>query len=130
MKIYLSGPITGKASYAASFRELARSCRRKFGGDVTLLDPTRHPTGLRPAEYMRLAFADIDAADVVLQGQDWYLSPGARLERDYACYTGTQIGVASWWDSEEERREMERLVLGKCDGGASGDDGRKHDGTR
>ena len=45
------------------------------------------------------------------------------MERDYACYTGTQIEVAYWWDSEEERREMERIVLGKCDGGASGDDG-------
>lgn len=30
---------------------------------------------------------------------------------------GTQIGVAYWWDSEEERREMERIVMRECDGG-------------
>lgn len=130
MKVYLSGPITGKAAAAADFEKLAQAARERYGADAVILSPMRHPAGLTPAAYMRMAFADIDAADVVLQGQDWYLSPGARLERDYACYTGTQIGVASWWDSEEERREMERLVLGKCDGGASGDDGRKHDGTR
>lgn len=123
MTIYLSGPITGKAAAAADFMKLAQSARRRYGADAVILSPMRHPAGLTPAAYMRLAFADIDAADVVLQGQDWYRSPGARLERDYACYTGTRIEVAYWWDSEEEWREMERIVLGKCDGGASGDDG-------
>lgn len=123
MIIYLSGPITGKAAAAADFKKLAQSARRRYGADAVILSPMRHPAGLTPAAYMRLAFADIDAADVVLQGQDWYRSPGARMERDYACYTGTRIEVAYWWDSEEEWREMERIVLGKCDGGASGDDG-------
>lgn len=106
MTIYLSGPITGKAEAAADFEQLAQSARRRYGADAVILSPMRHPAGLTLASYMRLAFADIDAADVVLQGPDWYLSPGARLERDYARYTGTQMGVAYWWDSEEERREM------------------------
>lgn len=123
MTIYLSGPITGKASTAADFEQLATAARERYGADAVILSPMRHPAGLTPAAYMRLAFADIDATNVVLQGRDWYLSFGARMERDYACYTGTQIEVAYWWDSEEKWREMERIVLGKCDGGASGDDG-------
>lgn len=103
MKIYLSGPITGKASYAASFRELASSCRRKFGGDVTLLDPTRHPTGLRPAEYMRLAFADIDAADAVAFCRDWKESDGAQLEYRYARYTGkTTLQYWTWEETDDD----------------------------
>ena len=64
MKIYLSGPITGKAAAAADFKKLAQSARRRYGADAVILSPMRHPAGLTPAAYMRLAFADIDAADV------------------------------------------------------------------
>lgn len=99
MTIYLSGRITGKANYAEGFRELARSCRKKFGDDVTLLDPTRHPPGLTPAEYMRLAFADIDAADAVAFCRDWEESAGAQLEYRYARYTGKT--VLEYWPWEE-----------------------------
>ena len=102
MTIYLSGPITGKAAAAADFKKLAQSARRRYGADAVILSPMRHPAGLTPAAYMRLAFADIDAADVVLQGQDWYRSPGARLERDYACYTKTRVETEVGRQEENE----------------------------
>lgn len=43
------------------------------------------------ADYIRICFAMIDAADAIYLLKDWCSSFGASLERSYAMYTGKSI---------------------------------------
>lgn len=49
------------------------------------------PEGMKPADYMRICFAMLDSADVVLFQHGWQESKGAKLEYDYAKYIGKKI---------------------------------------
>ena len=68
MKIYISGKITGDRRYKAKFREVEK--KLAAAGHI-VLNPATAPEGLRPVDYMRLCFAMIEAADVVLFMQDY-----------------------------------------------------------
>lgn len=72
MKIYISGKITGDRRYKAKFREVEK--KLAAAGHI-VLNPATAPEGLRPVDYMRLCFAMMEAADVVLFMQD-YANPG------------------------------------------------------
>ena len=63
MKIYISGKITGDRRYKAKFREVEK--KLAAAGHI-VLNPATAPEGLRPVDYMRLCFAMMEAADVVL----------------------------------------------------------------
>ena len=63
MKIYISGKITGDRRYKAKFREVEKQLAA--AGHIVLY-PATAPEGLRPGDYMRLCFAMMEAADVVL----------------------------------------------------------------
>lgn len=90
MKIYLSGKMTGEPDMGrAKFAEAAK--RLRDGLLVEVFSPAELPDGMSPALYMRLDFAMIDAADIVMMLPGWDHSKGARLERDYAIYTGKPI---------------------------------------
>ena len=78
MKIYISGKITGDRRYKAKFREVEK--KLAAAGHI-VLNPATAPEGLRPVDYMRLCFAMMEAADVVLFMQDYQDSRGAMLER-------------------------------------------------
>ena len=52
--------------------------------------PGAAPEGLRPVDYMRLCFAMMEAADVVLFMQDYQDSRGAMLEWAWCQYVGKQ----------------------------------------
>lgn len=77
MKIYISGKITGDRRYKAKFREVEK--KLAAAGHI-VLNPATAPEGLRPVDYMRLCFAMMEAADVVLFMQDYQDSRGAMLE--------------------------------------------------
>lgn len=55
-----------------------------------VLNPATAPEGLRPVDYMRLCFAMMEAADVVLFMQDYQESRGAMLEWAWCQYVGKQ----------------------------------------
>lgn len=73
MKIYISGKITGDRRYKAKFREVEK--KLAAAGHI-VLNPATAPEGLRPVDYMRLCFAMMEAADVVLFMQDYCQSFG------------------------------------------------------
>lgn len=86
--VYLSGPITGVPNYWETF-EKAEDFLTSLGW--TVLSPAKHPQGLTNEQYMRIDFAMIDVADVVLFLPGWEDSRGASLERDYCLYVQKKI---------------------------------------
>lgn len=84
--VYLAGRITGDDGYREKFAWYEALLHR-FSG-IAVLNPAHAPQGLRPADYMRLAFAQIETANVVCFLPDWWRSPGASLEMQYCRYVG------------------------------------------
>ena len=87
MKIYIAGKITGDTGYRAKFGRVEE--RLKKEGHI-VLNPATAPEGLRPVDYMRLCFAMMEAADVVLFMQDYQDSRGAMLEWAWCQYVEKQ----------------------------------------
>ena len=81
--VYLSGPITDVPNYWEAF-EKAEDFLTSLGWIV--LSPAKHPKGLTNEQYMRIDFAMIDVADVVLFLPGWEDSRGAMLEMQYCGY--------------------------------------------
>lgn len=71
----------------AKFREVEK--KLAAAGHI-VLNPATAPEGLRPVDYMRLCFAMMEAADVVLFMQDYQDSRGAMLEWAWCQYVGKQ----------------------------------------
>lgn len=87
MKIYIAGRITGDKRYKAKFREAERKLSE--AGHIAL-NPATQPAGLSNADYIRVCFAMMEAADVVLFLQDYQESRGAMLEWAWCQYVGKQ----------------------------------------
>lgn len=85
MKIYISGKITGDRRYKAKFKEVER--KLTAAGHVAI-SPAMQPPGLSPADYIRVDFAMMEAADVVLFLPDYQESKGAMLEWAWCQYVG------------------------------------------
>lgn len=88
--IYISGPITGVDRYWESF-EAMEDTISALG--YTPLSPSRLPSGMSNAQYMRICLAMIDSADAVVFLKDWDRSQGARLELDYCLYTNKPVST-------------------------------------
>ena len=88
MKIYIAGKITGEPNYKEKFDIAAKSleARRHI-----VLNPAELPEGMLQADYIRICFAMIDAADAIYLLKDWCSGFGASIERSYAMYTGKSI---------------------------------------
>lgn len=93
MNVYIAGKITGDPKYREKFKEAAADIAR--GGHIPL-NPADLPEGMRPKDYMRICFAMIDAADVVVFLPNAKDSAGARLERAYCEYIGKE--TEEWYD--------------------------------
>jgi nucleoside 2-deoxyribosyltransferase len=63
MKIYIAGRITGNPHYKAQFKA-TKTMLQEAGH--TVLNPAELPEGMKPADYMRICFAMLETADVVL----------------------------------------------------------------
>ena len=88
--VYLSGPITGNKHAKEDF-EKASNILQSFATrqKVYVMNPyLRHPMGLTNAEYMKLSFAEIDAACDMALLPGWEDSDGCNLELAYANYVG------------------------------------------
>ena len=108
MKIYISGKITGDRRYKAKFREVEK---KLAAADHIVLNPATAPEGLRPVDYMRLCFAMMEAADVVLFMQDYQDSRGAMLDGRGASTLGNRP-VSTWRRSEVQKRN--EMAYCKC----------------
>lgn len=100
MKFYIAGKIAGDKDYKAKFQDAEQ---RLIDAGHVALNPAKHPDGLSRADYMRLCFAMMETADVVLFLPDWRDSPGARLEREWCLYVGKQTAY-HLEDYERSRR--------------------------
>lgn len=88
MKVYIAGKITGDPNYWVKFaREQSKLGRE---GHI-VLNPAELPEGMEPADYMRICFAMIDCADMVLFLEDHKESRGAKVELAYCQYVGKKI---------------------------------------
>ena len=76
---YLSGPMTGMPMFNyPAFYGAAGLIEKEFQCEV--LNPARQPNGLAYEEYMKLAFADLERATVIVLLDGWENSPGAKRE--------------------------------------------------
>lgn len=83
MKVYIAGKITGDPFYRPKFARAKMTVEAE--GHIVLV-PSMLPAGMDNADYMRICFAMIDSADLVLFLPDWKDSEGAKLERQYCAY--------------------------------------------
>ena len=96
--IYLSGKITGNPDYEEDFRK-AEDYMKALGlvgkcaidENSTFYNPAHLPDGKTPVEYMRICFAALEMASIVVLLPNWTDSAGAKLEHDYAKYIGKKI---------------------------------------
>ena len=86
--MYISGPITGVPRYWEAFERAEDLITAK--GWIPL-SPARLPEGLTNEQYMRICFAMIDSADMVLFLSNWPTSHGSALEHHYCAYTNKPI---------------------------------------
>lgn len=114
MKIYIAGKISGDPEYKVKFartkRLIGRAMKIAFRdeeylipcGPCRVLNPAELPTGMAPADYMRICLAMIDSADAVIFQPGVTESKGAQLELLYCEYVGKPYGVLpkSWEDSD------------------------------
>lgn len=94
LKIYISGAIESDPLYGFHFWSAEMMIRE--GGDIPL-NPADLPTGLSKAEYMRINFAMIDVADMVLLLDTAERSRGACLEKAYCEYIGKPVATVEEW---------------------------------
>lgn len=81
--VYVAGPITGRRCYWEPF-EKAEELLTGLGYIVLL--PSRLPSGMSKAQYMRIDIAMIDSADAVVFLPEWETSSGAEVEARYCRY--------------------------------------------
>ena len=99
MKAYIAGKITGDSTY----REKFQIWKKVFeAAGFIVLNPAELPEGMNSSDYMRICFAMIDCADVVVFLPDYNQSLGARLEYDYCMYTGKRTTIM---ESAEQPKE-------------------------
>jgi hypothetical protein len=103
MKIYIAGMITGDPDYKTKF-EYAKKKHEDAGHIV--LNPADLPAGMANRDYMRICFAMIDTADLVVFLPGWSNSRGAKLENEYCQYISKQIMY-----QDEELKDYTRVII-------------------
>ena len=91
VKVYLTGPITGNTESGKQFAAAAERVRGLRCARFVVLNPRELPEGMSRAEYMRICFAMIDTADIVLFLDGWEKSAGESVERAYCDYIGKPV---------------------------------------
>ena len=91
MRIYISGPITGREEDARNrFRQAEEEIVRKYGTNVEMINPYEVGSAmdtnaaLKHHEYMHISFALIDLCDAVYFMDGWEESNGCMQEWIYA----------------------------------------------
>ena len=90
MKIYIAGKITGDNDYKAKFWEAAEKLEAL--GHV-VLNPAILPAGLAEQDYMQIALAMLNAADLAVFLPDYQESAGAMIEWAWYKRTGKNCAL-------------------------------------
>ena len=88
MKIFISGPITGKENYNRHEFDNAEQLLSSLGHSVmspAKLQPLHNPEAFAHEDYMKICFAMIFVCDAVYFLAGWSASLGARMEWEFAC---------------------------------------------
>lgn len=87
MKVFISGPITGKPGYNRHEFDKAEQLLSMLGHTVlspAKLTPLNNPEAIQHEDYMSICFAMIAVCDAVYFLAGWGKSDGSRMEYDYA----------------------------------------------
>lgn len=87
MKVFISGPITGKPNYNRAAFILAEAGLSEQGHTVLSpanIIPLYNPEEITQKQYLNICFSMIDACDTVYFLKGWEHSKGSRAELDYA----------------------------------------------
>lgn len=95
-KIYIAGKITGDPDYKKKFAAMAADLQTEH---TAILNPAELPEGMAPEDYMRICFAMIDTADLVVFHPDYGNSRGACIEMLHCQYTGKETRI---WNGAKE----------------------------
>lgn len=92
MKIYISGPITGKIGYMERFEEVEK---KLMAAGLVPINPAKVngqlPEGLSHSEYMKTSLAMLDMCEAVYMLDGWQESKGCGIEFEYAYEHGIAV---------------------------------------
>ena len=88
LKTYIAGPVTGANGYKERFEQAAEHLR---GLGAIPMYSTGLPLGFDHGEYLYICFAMIDVCDAVYFLDNWWNSPGAMKEFQYARTKNKQL---------------------------------------
>lgn len=83
LKVYIAGQITGLKNYKDKFNKASKAYST---AGFSVLNPATLPPNMSRSDYMRICFAMIDTADIVIFLDNFRQSDGARLEYNYCKY--------------------------------------------
>lgn len=81
MIAYIAGKVTGDPNCKEKFKKAQKTLEKE---GYVVLNPTVLPEGMEQGDYMRICFAMIECADVMVFLKNWRQSEGACLEYQYA----------------------------------------------
>lgn len=91
MRVYISGPITGRPDY---LQEFGKTEQLLLGLGHEVINPTKVSESfpaLSYGEYMKIDLALLEICDAIYLLDDWEQSAGAQLEFHYAKVWEKQI---------------------------------------
>jgi len=92
MKVYISGPVTGRKQYMERF-DLAEEYMKLQG--YTVVNPVKVnsalPEDTTHDEYMMTSLAMLEMCDCIFMLRGWQQSKGCNMEFEYACKKGIVI---------------------------------------
>lgn len=87
MRIYISGPVTGREDYVERFTRAEMEIQEKFGENAQIINPVQVCAALPDMEYeeyMKLCLCLLDMSEAIYMLDGWQQSAGANREFGYA----------------------------------------------
>lgn len=102
MRIYISGPITGRTDYKKRFAEAEQLLN---AAGYVVINPAKVNAQLPEVsqkDYMKTSLAMLDMSDAIFMLQGWQESKGCAIEFEYAYEHGIHIIFAGGRNGEKE----------------------------